>query len=77
MQKELKKAIYEHVSTLRNLFVKMLETLKEGIKQKEQADGEIQAMKAVIDACRRANNNPNREKARHTLGEGKGTTKKD
>ena len=40
MRKELKKAIYENVSTLRNLFVKMQATLKKGTRQKEQTDRE-------------------------------------
>ena len=39
VQKELK-AIYENVSTLRNLFVKMQATLKKGTRQKEQTDRE-------------------------------------
>jgi hypothetical protein len=34
----------------------MHETLKEETKQKEQADREIQAMKAEIEACSRDNN---------------------
>jgi len=38
MTKELKKTIYEHVSTLRNLFVKMKEKLEEGMRLKEQID---------------------------------------
>jgi len=40
MKKELKKTIYEHVSTLRNLFVKMKEKLEEGMRLKEQMDNE-------------------------------------
>jgi hypothetical protein len=38
MRKELKKAIYENVSNLRNPFVKMQATLKEGSRQKEQTN---------------------------------------
>ena len=66
VRKELKKAIYENVSTLRNLFVKLQATLKEGTRQKEQTDRETQAREAEIDACRRDNNNSNTEKARDT-----------
>ena len=40
MRKELKKALYENVSTLRSLFVKMQATLKKGTRQKEQTDRE-------------------------------------
>jgi len=39
MRKELKKAINENVSTLRNLFVKMQATLKEGTRQKSKQTG--------------------------------------
>jgi len=33
MKKELKKTIYENVSTLKNLFLKMKEKLEEGMRQ--------------------------------------------
>jgi len=65
MRKELKKTIYENVNTLRNLFVKMQATLKEGTRQKEQTDRETQAMKAELDACR-ASNNSNTERRLET-----------
>ena len=45
MRKELKKTIYEHVSTLWNLFVKMKEKLEKGMRLKEQMDNENNTMK--------------------------------
>jgi len=56
MKKELKKAIYKTVSTLRNLFIKMKVMLEEGTKQKHQTDKEINAMKTELDACKKNNN---------------------
>jgi regulator of replication initiation timing len=53
MRKELKKAIYENVSTLRNLFVKLHEALKERSEPKEQTDKETQTREAEIEAGRR------------------------
>ena len=60
MRKELKKNIYENVSTLRNLFVKMQATVEELTRQKGQTEREAQAMKAKLDSCT-ANNDKNTE----------------
>ena len=69
MRKELKRAIYEHLSTLRILFVEMQATLKEGTRQKERKDREMQPMKAELDASRRANNNTKTERQLETSRE--------
>ena len=55
MRKELKKNIYERVSTLRNLFIKMKVILEEETGQKSQTEKEINAIKTELEACRRAN----------------------
>jgi hypothetical protein len=55
MRKELKKNIYETVSTLRNLFNKMKLTIEEGTRQKSQTEKEIKALKTELEASRRAN----------------------
>jgi len=55
MNKELKKNIYETVSTLRNQFIKMKVMLDEETKQKNQTEKEINGMKTELDACRRDN----------------------
>jgi len=56
MKKELKKTIYESVSRLRNLFIKIKVMLVEGRKQKHQTDKKINAMKTELYACRRNTN---------------------
>jgi len=55
MKKELKKNIYETVSTLRNLFIKMKAMLEEGTRQKTQTEKEIKAMRTQLEASTRAN----------------------
>ena len=61
MKKELRKTIYETLSTLRNLFIKMKVTLEEGTKQKHQTDKENNAMNTELAACRRENSNTHAE----------------
>jgi len=56
MKKELKKTIYENVSTLRNLFVKMKEKLGEGMRLKEQMDNKNNTLKTELDVRRRVAN---------------------
>ena len=48
MKKELNKTIYETVSTLRNLFIKMKVILEEGTKQKHQADKKLTQLKQTL-----------------------------
>jgi len=57
MKKELKKTIYETVSTLRNVFVKLKVMLEEETRQKNQKDRKINVMKIELDARSRANIN--------------------
>jgi len=45
MKKELKETIYENVSTLRNLFVKMKEKLEEGNRRKDNLEKENSDLK--------------------------------
>ena len=66
MKKELKKTIYENVSTLRNLFVKMKEKLEEGTRLKDQMDNENKALKTELDACRKVINNASTYNKRET-----------
>ena len=61
MKKELKKTIYEHVSTLRNLFVKMKEKLEEGMRLKEQMGNGNNRLKTEIDLRRSVANNTDTE----------------
>jgi hypothetical protein len=44
MKNEIKKTIYENVSTLKNLYVKIKEKL-EGLRLKQQMDNEYKALK--------------------------------
>jgi hypothetical protein len=66
MRKELKKTIYETVSTLRNLFVKIKVTIEEKTKQKSQSESEIKTLKAELDAYNRDNNRTNTEAKQET-----------
>jgi len=52
MKKELKKNIYETVSTLRNLFIKMKVMLEEE-QDKSHTAKEINGIKTELEACRR------------------------
>ena len=54
-RKELKKTIFETVSTLRNLFNKMKVTLNEKTRQNKQMERVINWVKTELDACRNAN----------------------
>ena len=56
IKKELKKTLYENVSTLRNLFVKMKEKLGEGMRLKEQMDNKNNTLKTELDVRRRVAN---------------------
>ena len=47
MRKELKKNIYETVSTLRNLVIKMKVMLEEGTRQKSRIKKEINAINTL------------------------------
>jgi t-SNARE complex subunit (syntaxin) len=51
MRKELKKTIFETVSTLRNLFHKMKGMLDEKTRQNKQVENEINTVKTEFDAC--------------------------
>jgi hypothetical protein len=66
MKKKLKKTIYENVSTLRNLFVKMKEKLEEGMRLKEQMDNENNAVETELDVRRRVANNTDTDSNRET-----------
>jgi len=66
IKKELKEMIYENVSTLINLFVKMEEKLEEGMRLKEQMDNENKTLKTELDVCRKAANNTDTESNRVT-----------
>jgi predicted nuclease with TOPRIM domain len=66
MKKELKKKIYQNVSTLKNLYLKMKEKLEEGMRLKEQMDNENNALKTELDVCRKVANNTNTESNRET-----------
>ena len=66
MKKELKKTIYENVSTLRNLFVKMKEKLEEKMRLKEKMDNENNTLKTELDVCRRVANNTDTDSNRQT-----------
>jgi len=57
MKKELKKNIYETVSTLRNLVNRMQIMLEEEIRQKTQTEKENSALKTELEASRRDNAN--------------------
>jgi len=56
-KKELKKTIYENVSTLRKLFVKMKEKLEEGNRRKEKLDKETNDQKRELESCKKVINN--------------------
>jgi len=66
MKKGPKKTIYEIVSTLRNLFVKMKEKLEEGTRLKDQIIKENNALKRELDECRKVINNNSTESKRQT-----------
>jgi tRNA threonylcarbamoyladenosine modification (KEOPS) complex Pcc1 subunit len=55
MKKEFKTNIYETVSTLRNMFNKMKVMLEEEMRQETQTEKENSAIKAELEACKRAN----------------------
>ena len=52
MRKELKKTIFETVSTLKNLFTKMKEMCDERTRQNKQFENEINTVKTELDSCR-------------------------
>jgi hypothetical protein len=49
MQKELKKTIYETVSTLRNLYVILKGQLGEGKSEKERLENELRDTKIILN----------------------------
>jgi hypothetical protein len=55
LKKELKKDIYETVSTLRNIYNKMKVMLEEETRQKTQTEKENSAIKTELEPCKRAN----------------------
>jgi len=57
IKKELKKTIYENVSNLRNLFIKMKEKLDEGMRRKDQMYKENNDPKTELYACKTVINN--------------------
>jgi len=61
--KDLKKTIYETVSTLRNLFMRMNVELEEGKSEKGRLEKELKDTKIALDACRKAGH-------RHSEGAG-------
>jgi len=61
MRKEMKKNMYENVSILRNLFVKMQATVEEVRRQKDQTENEAQAMEAKLDSFTANNKETQRE----------------
>jgi len=52
VRKDLKKTIFETVSTLRNLFHKMKEMLDEENRQNKHLENEITVMNKELDNCR-------------------------
>jgi len=66
MKKELKETIYEHVRTLRNLFVKMKEKVEEGLRLKEQMDNKNDRLKTELDVRRIVANNTDTESNRES-----------
>jgi hypothetical protein len=54
MRKELKKTIFETVSTLRNLFHKMKGMLDEKTRRNKDMENKFNTVKTELDACRRA-----------------------
>jgi chromosome segregation ATPase len=61
MRKELKKTIFETVSTLRNLFVTLNVQLKEGKSEKARLESELKDTKTILDECRKTSNNADTE----------------
>ena len=62
MRKELKKTIYETVSTLRNLFVPLRVKLEEGKSEKGRLERELKDTKTSMDARRKVSNNADTER---------------
>ena len=54
MKKELKKDIYETVSTLRNLVERMKVMIEEGIRQKTQPEKDNSAHETELETNRKA-----------------------
>jgi uncharacterized coiled-coil DUF342 family protein len=52
MRKELKRTIFETVSTLRNLFNKMKGMIDEKTRRNKQMEKEINTVKTELDSCR-------------------------
>jgi uncharacterized coiled-coil DUF342 family protein len=52
MRKELKKTIFETVSTLRNLFNTMKGRLDERTRRNKQLEAEVNTVKTELDSCR-------------------------
>jgi hypothetical protein len=52
MRKELKRTIFETVSTLRNIFNKMKGMIDEKTRQNKQMEKEINTVKTELDSCR-------------------------
>ena len=56
MRKELKKTIYETVSTLRNLFVTLKVQLEEGKSEKERLESELRDTKLILNERKKFSN---------------------
>jgi len=56
MRKELKKTIYETVSTLRNLLVTLKVQLEEGKSAKGRLERELKDTKTIMYECKVGNN---------------------
>jgi chromosome segregation ATPase len=62
MRKELKKTIFETVSTLRNLFVTLKVQLEEGKSEKARLESELKDTKTILDECRKTSNKAETER---------------
>ena len=74
MRKELKKTIYETVSTLRNLFVTLKGQLEEGKSENERLESELRDTKIILNGRKKVSNTVDTERRPETSSDRGGGT---